>query len=214
MYLSTWRFSKLRLSMPSTNVQPLRRRPADLALSEADARTFQAAIRQLASGVCVVTLGDGDQRTGLTATSVSSLSTEPPTLLVCVNRASATYRAFERFGAFAVNILAADQREFAERFAAGPDLKGEDSYQEGDWRALPNGVCCLADSVAVFDCEVDEKIERHSHAIVIGRVRRVLQGGAAGALVYWRGAYDQIGWRRDEIARAIGLSPGKSAVSV
>ena len=65
----------------------------------------------------------------------------------------------------------------------------------------------LQNSVALLDCEVDERIERFSHAIVIGRVRRVLEGGASGAFVTWRGAYDQVGWGRDEIARAIGLSP-------
>ena len=198
----------LSLAMLSTNVQRLRPRSSEPALAEADGKTFRAAMRQLASGVCIVTLGVGEERTGLTTTSVSSLSAEPPTLLVCVNRASSSYSAFERFGAFAVNVLAADQREFAECFAGGPDLEGAQRYREGAWRALPNGVSCLADSVAVLDCEVDERIERHSNAIVIGRVRRVLLGGASGALVYWRGAYDQVGWSRDEIARAIGLSPG------
>ena len=139
-------------------------------------------MRQLASGVCIITLGVGEDRTGLTATSVFSLSAEPPTLLVCVDRGSSSYAAFERFSVFAVNVLAADQREFAERFAGGPDLKRAELLSRWGWRALPNGLSCLADWVAVFDCEVDEQIERHSQAIVIGRVRRVLQGGASGAL--------------------------------
>ena len=79
--------------------------------------------------------------------------------------------------------------------------------QGGNWRALPSGVSCLADSVAVFDCEVDERIERHTHAIVIGRVQRALLGATSGALVYWRGAYDQVGWSKDEVSRAIGFFP-------
>ena len=67
--------------MLSTNVQLLRSRPAEPALAEADRKTFQAATRQLPSGVCVLTLGVGEERTGLTATSLSSLSAEPPRLL-------------------------------------------------------------------------------------------------------------------------------------
>ena len=196
--------------MSSTNVHHFRPHCSEPALTEADEKTFRSAMRQLASGVCVITLGVGEERTGLTATSVAPLSADPPTLLVCVDRASSSYPAFGRLGAFAVNVLSADQREFAERFAARPGLKEPERYPDEVWRALPNGGSCLADAVAVLDCEVDERIERHSHAIVIGRVRRVLDGGASGALVLWRGAYDQVGWGRDEIARAIGLFPAGS----
>jgi len=187
------------------HLQKARLRPP---VAEATENTFREAMRQLASGVCVVTVGVHEERTGLTATSVASLCADPPTLLVCINRASSSYLALMRFGAFAVNVLAADQREFAERFGGGSLLKGSQRYQGGRWFVLPSGVCCLADAAAAFDCEVDERIERHSHAIVIGRVRHVLVGAGSGALVSWRGAYDQVGWSADEISRAIGLSPG------
>jgi len=193
--------------MLSSTVHRLQPRALRPTVADADEKTFREAMRQLASGVCVVTLCAGERRTGLTATSVSSLSAEPPTLLVCVNRASSSYAALAFSGVFAVNVLAADQREIAERFAAGSCLKAAERYQGGSWRALPSGVSCLADSIAVFDCEVDERIERHSHAIVIGRVRRVLLGAASGALIYWRGAYDQLGWSKDEVSRAVGLFP-------
>jgi len=164
-------------------------------------------MRRLASGVCVVTLGANGERSGLTATSVSSLSAEPPTVLVCVNRAASSYPAFERFGAFAVNVLAADHREIADRFAGLTEAKGAERFAGAHWAPLPGGGVCLAESVAVLDCELEERIERHSHAIVIGRVRRVMIGASSGALIYWRGGYDQIGWSDAEISRAIGLSP-------
>jgi len=64
----------------------------------------------------------------------------------------------------------------------------------------------------VFECEVDELIERRLHAIVIGRVRRVFAGSGPGALVSWRGSYDPVGWSSDEIARAVGLSPRAAAL--
>jgi flavin reductase (DIM6/NTAB) family NADH-FMN oxidoreductase RutF len=177
-------------------------------LTEATETAFRQTMREFASGVCILTTGSGDDRAGLTATSVASLSVEPPTLLVCVHRASSSYPVISQFGAFAVNVLAADQHEYAERFAGDSGQRGSERYRGGRWQTLPSGVACLADSVAVFDCEVDEIIERHTHAIVIGRVRRLMVGAGSGALVYWRGAYDQVGWSNDEISRAIGISPG------
>jgi flavin reductase (DIM6/NTAB) family NADH-FMN oxidoreductase RutF len=104
-------------------------------------------------------------------------------------------------------VLAADQREIADRFAGGSALTRADRFHDGLCRVLPGGVSYLAGGAAVFDCEPDERIEKHTHAIVIGRVKRVLVGDGSGALVRWRGAYDQVGWSRDEIARAVGLSP-------
>ena len=168
---------------------------------------FRDAMRQLASGVCVVTSGNGQDRTGLTATSIGPLSTDPPTLLVCVEQASSSTGVLQSHGAFAVSVLAADQREIADRFARGSGLTGEDRFREGRWLVLPSGASYLAGSVAVFDCEADERLERYTYTIVIGRIRRVLIGDGSGALVRWQGAYDQVGWSKDEIARAIGLSP-------
>jgi flavin reductase (DIM6/NTAB) family NADH-FMN oxidoreductase RutF len=112
--------------------------------------------------------------------------------------------------AFAVNLLSADQQEFAERFAGRSALQGPERYRGGFWRPLPSGVLCLANSVAAFDCEVEDRIERHTHAILLGRVRHVYMGSGSGALVYWRGGYDQVGWSGDQIARATGLSPIRS----
>jgi flavin reductase (DIM6/NTAB) family NADH-FMN oxidoreductase RutF len=194
--------------MRSPAVHRLQPRPLRPCVTEATDKTFRDAMRQLARSVCLITLGSGEERTGLTAMSVSSLSAEPPTLIVCVNRASPSYPALTRLGVFAVNVLSADQREFAERFASGSSLEREERYQDGRWLALPSGTHCLADSIAVFDCDVEERIERLTHAIVIGRVRSVLAGGGSGALVRWRGTYDQVGWSDEGVARSIGLSPG------
>lgn len=179
--------------------------PASVA--EASESTFREAMRQLARGVCVVTFGTGDDRTGFTATSVTSLSSDPPSLLACIHRSSSSYDAMRRSLAFAANLLSADQRQYAEQFAGRSGLRGSDRYWGGAWRRLPSGVLCLADSVAAFDCEIEDVIERHTHAILIGRVRHVFIGSGSGALVYWRGDYDQVGWSPDQIARATGRAP-------
>jgi flavin reductase (DIM6/NTAB) family NADH-FMN oxidoreductase RutF len=169
--------------------------------------TFREAMRHLPSGVCVVTFGEGDMRTGMTATSVSSLSVEPPTMLVTVDRASTSYAELARSRAFGVNVLASEHQDVASRFAGRGGEEGIGRYAERRWFTLNSGVWLLWEAVAVFDCEIEEIIERHTHAIVIGRITGLVAPGGPSALVYWRGAYDQLGWSNEEISRAIGLTP-------
>ena len=168
---------------------------------------FRLAMRQLASGVCLVTHGEGESRTGLTATSVSSLSAEPPTLIVCVNRSASLYERLNRGDAFGVSVLGAQHAEYADRFAARTGLAGAERFRFGDWLETPSGVSVLADALATFECEAEDVIERHTHAILIGRVVVAAPRPNEGALLYWRGAYDRIGWSAEEVSRAIGVTP-------
>ncbi len=174
------------------------------------AAAFRQAMRLLASGVSVVTHGVGGERTGLTATSVCSLSTEPPSLIVCVNRTASLYARLGSGDLFGVNLLGAEHAEIAERFAGRSGLKGSERFRDARWITTPSGVSLLADAIASFECEAEDVIERHSHAIVIGRVRNAASKAADGALVYWRGGFDRIGWSPDEILRAIGVTPSKA----
>jgi flavin reductase (DIM6/NTAB) family NADH-FMN oxidoreductase RutF len=169
------------------------------------AQDFKLAMRQLASGVCVITHGSGAQRTGFTATSVTSLSSEPPTLIVCVNRAASLYAQLASGDLFGVNVLGAHHCEIADRFAGRAGLAGADRFREGRWSTFADGVSILDDALAAFVCETDEVIVRHTHAILIGRVRLARPQAQGGALLYWRGTYDQIGWSDEEVSRAVGL---------
>jgi len=165
---------------------------------------FRIAMRELAGAVSVISCGQGERRTGFTATSVSSFSMDPPTLFVCVNRASSSWQVLRDADSFGVNILSASHREIAHRFAGGAE--GAQRYEGGHWITAATGAPLLSDALAAFDCSVDEIIERHSHAIIIGRIEAVRRRGGGGALVYWRGDYDQLGWSQDEIANAIGFA--------
>ena len=189
-------------------VDAFRRAPGSNAtLVDADVDAFRAAMRQLASGVCLVTHSVGGERAGMTATAVASLSLDPPTLIVCVNRAASTYAGLRPGAAFGVSVLGADHCEFAERFAGRTGEEGAERFREGRWRVAPNGAPLLWDALAAFACEVDDVVERNTHAIVIGRVKHAVAASGGGALVYWRGGYDQLGWSDDELARATGRSP-------
>lgn len=154
-----------------------------------DVPAFKNAMRSLAGAVSVVSLGTGAYRTGFTATSVSSFSAEPPTILVSLNKGSSSWAAVQEADAFAVNILAHDQSAVADRFAGRGGIKGNDRYVGWDWTRLDSGTLGLDGAVAVVDCDLDEVIERHSHAILLGRVRGVRVAHDRQPLLYWSGNY-------------------------
>jgi flavin reductase (DIM6/NTAB) family NADH-FMN oxidoreductase RutF len=153
---------------------------------------FKLAMRNLAGAVSVITVGTGENRTGFTATSVTSLSAAPPTILVSLNRASSSWPVLREAQSFAVNILANGQTDIADRFAGRGGIKGADRYVGWDWTRLESGTLGLKNAVATIDCELEEAIERHSHAIVLGRVRSVELAHTEAPLLYWRGKYQQL----------------------
>ncbi|MFG1431189.1 flavin reductase family protein [Xanthobacter sp. V2C-8] len=154
---------------------------------------YRAAMRKLAGAVSVLTVGVGESRTGLTATSVSSLSIDPPTLLICVNRASSSLDALRAHRSFAINVLRAEHQPLADQFAGKGGLKGPERYRGAEWTRLGTGAPVLADALAAFDCELEEAIERHSHFIIIGRVVASRITETAEPLLYWAGAYRNLG---------------------
>jgi flavin reductase (DIM6/NTAB) family NADH-FMN oxidoreductase RutF len=150
--------------------------------------SLRHAMRQVAGGVSVITVGTGADRTGLTVTSATALSLNPPTIIVCVNRAASAWPVLQRYGRFCMNVLGAQHDGVADRFAGRNGVKGALRYAEAHWSVLDTGAPMLADAIAAIDCDVEEAIERHSHAIVLGRVRAVAIG-AGEPLVYARGGY-------------------------
>jgi flavin reductase (DIM6/NTAB) family NADH-FMN oxidoreductase RutF len=151
-----------------------------------ETEAFRLAMREFASGVAIVAAGRGAARNGCTATSLCSLSLEPPSLIVCLARASATLKAIRREGVFGISLLADAQADLADRFAGRGGLRGAARFEGCDVAALSTGAPLLREAVAMIDCEVEEAIERHTHAIVIGRV--VAAETASGRpLLHWRG---------------------------
>jgi flavin reductase (DIM6/NTAB) family NADH-FMN oxidoreductase RutF len=155
----------------------------------ASADDFRGAMRRLAGGVSVITVGRGKDITGMTVTSVSSLSVDPATLIVSINRESSSWPLLKQYGFFGVNILAAGQLDIAERFTGKDGIKGADRFKGAEWITRASGVPLLAGAFAAVDCEVEDIVERHSHAIVIGRVLDIQLSAPTAALAYWQGQY-------------------------
>jgi flavin reductase (DIM6/NTAB) family NADH-FMN oxidoreductase RutF len=159
---------------------------------------FRNAMRRLTGGVSIVTAGRGKDVSGMTVTSVASLSADPPALIVSVNRTASSFPLIWRYGAFGVSILNADQLDIAERFTGKDGATGADRFAGAEWFTRASGVPLLVDALAAIDCEVEEIVERHSHAIVIGRVLDIQLSPRSAALAYWQGQYLAID--RDEDA--------------
>jgi flavin reductase (DIM6/NTAB) family NADH-FMN oxidoreductase RutF len=172
---------------------------------------FRGAMRHLTGGVSVITAGRGKEITGMTVTSVSSLSVDPPTLIVSINREASSWPVLKRHGFFGINILAADQLDIAERFSGKGGLKGAERFAGAQWTTRRSGAPLLVGALAAIDCAVEETIERHSHVIVIGRVldipnaqSRIEAGEPTSALAYWQGRYVTVD--QDEAVRLAEVS--------
>ena len=179
----------------------------EIPVSSAD---FRGAMRHLTGGVSVITAGRGRDVSGMTVTSVTSLSVEPPTLLVSINKDASSFPLIRRYGAFGVNILNADQLDVAERFAGKGGLKGADRFAGSQWVTSVSGVPLLVGALSAVDCEVEEIIERHSHGIVIGRVRDIRNSPRTAALAYWHGQYLAVDQDEDAARLADVSVPGRA----
>jgi flavin reductase (DIM6/NTAB) family NADH-FMN oxidoreductase RutF len=91
-----------------------------------------------------------------------------------------------------VNILAGQHEALASRFAGRDGVDGEARFEEGDWSSLKTGAPALVDALATLDCRVEEIIERHTHAIVIGDVRAVRVGAERSGLLHWRSRFETL----------------------
>ena len=183
--------------------------------TEVTSGDFRNAMRQLTGGVSVITAGRGRDISGMTVTSVSSLSVDPPALIVSINRESSSWPLVKRYGFFGVNILTSDQIDIAERFTGKGGLKGADRFAGARWTTRASGVPLLVGALAAIDCEVEDIVERHSHAIVIGRVLDVAVSARTAALAYWQGRYVTIDQDEDAAKLAeVSVPVRKSARKV
>jgi flavin reductase (DIM6/NTAB) family NADH-FMN oxidoreductase RutF len=157
------------------------------------ANDFRNAMGHFATGVTVVTsVNAAGEPVGTTANAVSSLSLDPPLVLVCFDRSSVTLQAVRSHGAFAVNVLAAPQRHLSANFARRGLAAVWDEVRHH--RRGPTGSPRLEGVLAALECTVEHYLPGGDHEIVVGRVRDVeTSGDDASPLVFWRGGYASLG---------------------
>ena len=151
---------------------------------------FKKALQLWASGVAVVTTHSeklGLQ--GMTVTAFSSVSVEPPQILVCINENADTGDGIDVSGRFAVNILKSDQQAISNQFAGGIDQ--QQRFANNEWSTAITGAPLLNDTLMSLDCTVVDKVKAGTHWIIIGAVQAsVCRSGEP--VLYYRGGYRQL----------------------
>ncbi|MGH1487034.1 MAG: flavin reductase family protein [Cellvibrionaceae bacterium] len=155
--------------------------------------TLRLGMRRLASGVCVVTTEADGVRYAMTASSVTSLSDEPASLLVCVNKVAAMQPYLTKGQPIAVNILSSDQQLVSNKCAEKE--AGEERFSVGTWLTdEKTNLPYLSDAQATFFCSVDnDNYEYGTHQIVVGRlIDAVVPEIEVDPLIYLNGNYQEI----------------------
>ena len=162
-----------------------------MAMAPVAPQEFIAAMGLAATGVSVVTTDGPSGRFGLTVSAVSSVSAEPPLVLVCINRKSPAMMAVDGNGLFAVNLLGACHRAYAETFSGRPREGKPFDFANHDWREGETGLPLVRDATAAFECETHQSLDAGTHRIYIGRVIAAHRG-CAEPLVYCNRAFGRI----------------------
>lgn len=168
-----------------------------------DAKAFRRALGAFLTGVTVVTTRNaaGEMR-GFTANSFSSVSLDPPLVLVCLAKTASSFPVFSAATHFAVSVLAAEQKDVSALFAS----KSPDKFAGAPWQLGPAGSPVISGAAAWFDCTRHEVVEAGDHVILIGHVSGFGTRDVA-PLGYCRGAYVDVSLglqalaKRDEPAR-------------
>ena len=159
-----------------------------VAAAAMDPAEFRDVIGRFLTGVTVITTQYGDALHGVTASAVASLSVDPPTLLVCLNKLSATRAAVAATGRFVVNVLAADQADLAVHFAS----KSPEKFVRIAVEFGAHGQPRIPGAIATIECRVAGEIDGGTHSIFIGSAQGATRAAAGAPLGYFRGRFVQL----------------------
>lgn len=150
-----------------------------------DAESLKKTMRTWVSGVAVITTSDGNERAGASASSFTSISVDPPLVLVSLQHHIHTFKLIEKTGVFAVSILRHDQASVSAQFAGQLTLpEGADKFYGINIQSAATGSPILADASAWLDCKVASIYEAGTSRIVVGEVIATDQGDDIIPLAY------------------------------
>ncbi|WP_298619086.1 flavin reductase family protein [uncultured Zoogloea sp.] len=150
-------------------------------------------MRHLAAGVSIISAADSERKAGLTATAVCSVTTDPPRLVVFVNKNVVACEIIQQSGALAVNVLAGDQEEVARAFAGMVEgVHGDARFGYGSWGTAITGAPMLEGTLSSFDCRVIKMFDESTHHAFLCEVLTVRERNDGQALVYLNGAFRKI----------------------
>ena len=154
---------------------------------------FRKVMGHFVTGVSVVTALDGGRPFGITVNALSSVSLEPPLIMVALDRRRFLTPIVRAGGRYAVNILAEDQQAMSDCFAGAPVTPGRDAFCGAAWHPGETGLPLLDGAIATLECTVVETFSAGDHDLFIGRVDAVVnEGQHAMPLLYYRRRYLRI----------------------
>ncbi|MEV5913437.1 flavin reductase [Streptomyces sp. WAC 01325] len=153
-----------------------------------DPQALRSVCANWATGVTVITSGSTARTTGLTVNSFTSVSLDPALILVCIHNDSGELPVLRRTGAFAVNILAADQEELCRSFAS----RHTRHSAKADTRPGITGVPVLSDALAYLECRIEREVDAGDHVIVIGEVVDLAVQREEGPLTFFRNTFHRL----------------------
>ncbi len=151
---------------------------------------YRDAMARLGAAVNVVTSDGAAGRCGFTASSVCSVTDDPPTLLVCLNRTGRNNERFKRNGVLCVNVLTARHEALSAAFA-GP-LDSSARFAAARWSTLSTGAPVLEDAGVAFDCRIAQVTEIGTHSVLFCEVEAIRTGRIEEALIYLGRAYHHL----------------------
>jgi len=149
-----------------------------------DKEMYREAMAGLGAAVNVVTSEGRAGLAGCTVSAVCSVTDEPPTLLVCINRASKNNAVIRENGNLCVNVLAGDQRHIAMQFAS-KSVSMDARFATASWQRLATGAPALVDGVAALDCEIISMNEVGTHTVFYCEIQAIRSSGGREGLIYF-----------------------------
>jgi flavin reductase len=164
-------------------------RPSDVAqgLPKND---YRNAMARLGAAVNIITTDGPAGRAGFTASAVCSVTDEPPTLLICLNRSASVYPAFQANGVLCVNVLGAGQQALSGVFGGKTPM--DDRFAAADWRVTDTGAPVLEGAAVSFDCRVVRSTSVGTHDVLFCEAVAIRIGAAAHGLIYFDRRYHDI----------------------
>src|SRR5215212_4928386 len=149
--------------------------------------TFRLVMGRFATGISVVTTLDGRRPAGITVNALSSVSLDPPLVMVALDRSRFITPMVRSFGRYAVNILGDGQQALSDCFAHAPVKPGRDEFCGAAWQPGPTGLPLIDGAIATLECTVVETFSAGDHDLFIGRVDSLAQADSAvSPLLYFR----------------------------
>jgi len=168
---------------------------------------FRQVMGHFVTGVSVVTALDGDRPAGITVNALSSVSLDPPLVMVALDRGRFITPVVRSSGRYAVNVLGDGQQALSDCFANAPVSPGRDEFCGATWQHGPTGLPILDGAIASLECTIVETFSAGDHDLFIGRVDALTTGPAAPEpLLYFRRQYVSI--ERAATARVEGKPEG------